>query len=78
VKYISFERRYRGEFGSRIKVVKKKKVGKLKLSKETKEERKKRVSSGIHFRTAVFDDKRRKKQERQLKDELRSRENESL
>ena len=52
--------------------MKKKKSIKLKLSKETKEDRKKRVSGGINFRAAVFDDKRRRKQERQLKDELRN------
>ena len=52
--------------------MKKIKSVKLKLSKETKEERKKRVSSGINFRAAVFDDKRRRKQERLLKDELRN------
>jgi len=48
-----------------------KKTPKIKLSKETQEERRKRVSSGINFRSSVFDDKRRKKQEKQLKDELR-------
>ena len=48
-----------------------KKAPKIKLSKETQEERKKRVTSGINFRSSVFDDKRRKKQEKQLKDELR-------
>jgi len=44
---------------------------KIKLSKETQEERKQRMSSGIRFRSSVFDDKRRKKQEKQLKDELK-------
>jgi hypothetical protein len=49
-----------------------KKSPKLKISKETKEERKSRVSSGIKYRSSVFDDKRRKKQNQQGKEELRN------
>jgi len=40
--------------------VKKKKLAILKYTKETPEARKKRISSGVKFRAAVFEDKRRK------------------
>jgi hypothetical protein len=53
-------------------IVKRKKSPKLKVSKETREERKSRVSSGIKYRSSVFDDKRRKKQEQQMKEQLRN------
>ena len=45
----------------------KKLVQKLALSKETPTERKKRVSQGVKFRTAIFEDKRHKKIERRRK-----------
>jgi len=41
-----------------------KKSKKLKIIKETPEERKKRASSGVQFRATVFDDKRRKLQDK--------------
>jgi len=41
----------------------------LKCTKETPEARKKRASSGVKFRAAVFEDKRRK-----LRDKWRSKE----
>ena len=44
--------------------MKKKKSPLLRLTKETPEDRKKRVSSGIHFRAAVFENKKRRLQER--------------
>ena len=40
--------------------MKNKKSPLIKLTKETPEARKKRVSSGVKFRAAVFEDKRRK------------------
>jgi len=40
--------------------MKKKKPTILKYTKETPEARKKRVASGVKFRAAVFEDKRRK------------------
>jgi len=40
--------------------MKKKKSSLIKLTKETQEERKKRVSSGVKFRAAVFGNKKRK------------------
>jgi len=45
--------------------VKKKKLPILKYTKETPEARKKRASSGVKFRAAVFEDKRRKLRDRQ-------------
>ena len=42
--------------------MKKKKSDLIKLTKETPEARKKRVSSGVKFRAAVFEDKKRKLQ----------------
>jgi len=38
----------------------KKKSPKLKYIKETPEARKKRISSGVKFRSVIFEDKRRK------------------
>ena len=43
---------------------------KMKSTKETPEARKKRVSSGVKFRPAVFDDKRRKLQGKNADDEM--------
>lgn len=40
--------------------MKKKKSKLLKITKETPEARKKRVSSGVKFRTAVFENKKRR------------------
>lgn len=42
--------------------MKKKKSKLLKITKETPEARKQRVSSGVKFRSAVFADKKRKEQ----------------
>lgn len=42
--------------------MKKKKSKLINITKETPEDRKKRVSSGVKFRTAVFMDKKRKQQ----------------
>jgi len=44
--------------------MKKKKSSILKYTKETPEARKKRVSSGVVFRAAVFEDKRKRLQEK--------------
>ena len=44
--------------------MKKRKSPKLKYTKETQEERKKRVSSGIKLRSSIFADKRRKLQDK--------------
>ena len=41
----------------------------LKYIKESQEAHKKRTSSGVTFRTAVFDDKRRKLREKTMKNE---------
>ena len=51
--------------------MKKKKSPKIKLAKETTEERKKRVASGQHFRSAVFDDKKRKLLDKMYKSDER-------
>jgi hypothetical protein len=45
--------------------MKKKKSSLINLTKETPETRKKRVSSGISFRAAVFDNKKKKLREKQ-------------
>ena len=42
--------------------MKKKKSKLLKITKETPEARKQRVSSGVRFRSAIFADKKRKQQ----------------
>ena len=44
--------------------MKKKKSPLLKFTKETPEARKKRVSSGVNFRAAVFENKRKRLQEK--------------
>ena len=44
--------------------MKKKKSEFIKLTKETPEARKKRVSSGVFFRAAVFADKKKKLQDK--------------
>ena len=44
--------------------MKKKKSNLIKLTKETPNARKKRVSSGVKFRAAVFENKKRKLQEK--------------
>jgi len=44
--------------------MKKKKSPLLKITKETPEARKQRVSSGVKFRVAVFENKKRKLQEK--------------
>ena len=44
--------------------MKKKKSPLLKITKETPEARKKRVSSGIKFRAAVFENKKKQLQEK--------------
>lgn len=44
--------------------MKKKKSPLLKITKETPETRKQRVSSGVKFRAAVFENKKRKLQEK--------------
>ena len=44
--------------------MKKKKSKLLKVTKESPEARKKRVSSGVKFRAAVFEDKRKKLQDK--------------
>ena len=44
--------------------MKKKKSDLIKLTKETQEARKKRASSGMKFRAAVFENKKRKLQEK--------------
>jgi len=49
--------------------MKKKKSSLLRLTKETPEARKKRVSSGIQFRAAVFVDKKRRLLDRRKADE---------
>jgi len=49
--------------------MKKKKLAILKYAKETPEARKKRASSGVKFRAAVFEDKRRKLREKEIKKE---------
>jgi len=49
--------------------MKKKKPTQIKYTKETPESRKKRASSGVRFRTAVFEDKRRKLLDKQIEDE---------
>ena len=49
--------------------MKKKKSPLLKITKETPEARKQRVSSGVKFRAAVFENKKRKLQnDKKLKD----------
>ena len=48
--------------------MKKKKSPLLKLTKETPEERKKRVSSGVKHRATVFEDKRTRLQEKKMID----------
>jgi len=45
-------------------IMKKKKSKLIKLTKESPEARKKRVSSGVKFRASVFEDKRRKQQDK--------------
>ena len=50
--------------------MKKKKSSLLKITKESPEARKKRVSSGVKFRAAVFEDKRRKLQDKTKFEEL--------
>jgi len=49
--------------------MKKKKSSQIKYTKETPEARHKRVSSGVKFRAAVFEDKRRKLREKAAKSE---------
>jgi len=49
--------------------MKKKKSPLLKLTKETPKTRKKRVSSGVKFRAAVIDDKRRKLRDKTIETE---------
>ena len=49
--------------------MKKKKPDILKLTKETPEARKKRVSSGVKFRASVIKDKRRKLQEKAINED---------
>ena len=44
--------------------MKKKKSNLIKITKESPETRKKRVSSGVKFRAAVFEDKRKKLQDK--------------
>ena len=44
--------------------MKKKKPSLLKITKESPEARKKRVASGVKFRAAVFEDKRKKLQDK--------------
>ena len=46
--------------------MKKKKSKLLKITKETPEARKKRVSSGIKFRTAVFKDKKKQQRDKKI------------
>ena len=53
--------------------MKKKVSPKMKYTKETPEARKKRVTSGVKFRAAVFEDKRRKLQKKAIKFDERSR-----
>jgi len=50
--------------------MKNKKSSKIKYAKETPEARKKRASSGVRFRAAMFEDKRRKLREKQIDDEI--------
>jgi len=52
--------------------MKKKESLKLKSTKETPDARKKRASSGVKFRAVVFEDKRRKLQEKAAKKEDRT------
>ncbi|MDR1564656.1 MAG: hypothetical protein LBS74_06830 [Oscillospiraceae bacterium] len=47
----------------------KKKSKLLKLTKETPEARKQRVASGVKFRAAVFENKKKKSLEKVLRDE---------
>ena len=54
--------------------MKKNKSSKIEYTKETPEARKKRVSSGVGFRAAVFEDKRRKLQEKVVNDEAHKKE----
>ena len=49
--------------------MKKSKSPLLKITKETPEARKKRVSSGVVFRAVVFEDKRKRLQEKAKADE---------
>lgn len=49
--------------------MKKKKSPLLKLTKETPEARKKRVSSGVKLRATVFEDKRKRLQEKFIDNE---------
>jgi len=51
--------------------MKNKKPSVLKLTKETPKARKERVSSGVSFRAAVFEDKKRKAKEKILEDEAK-------
>jgi len=46
--------------------MKKKKSKLLKITKETPEARKKRVSSGIKFRTIVFKDKKKQQRDKKI------------
>ena len=46
--------------------MRKKKSPLIKLTKETPDARKKRVSSGVKFRAAVFEDKRRQLQDKSI------------
>ena len=49
--------------------MKKKKSKLLKITKESPDARKKRVSSGVRFRATVFEDKRKKLQDKINKEE---------
>jgi len=53
--------------------MKKKESLKIKYTKETPETRKKRVTNGVKFRAAVFEDKRRKLRKKAAEFEERSR-----
>ena len=48
--------------------MKKKKLSLIKLTKESPEARKKRTSSGVKFRAAVFENKKKKLQDKYVDD----------
>ena len=50
-------------------IMKKSKSLLIQITKETPEARKKRVSSGVKFRAAIFNDKRRKLRDKAVKTE---------
>lgn len=49
-----------------MKRMKKKEVPHQDITKETPDERKKRVSSGIKYRPSVFEDKRKKREKKKI------------